>query len=142
VNARAERATRAAAVVAVLLGLLAVVALTSSRDRPSVSGGSDPGAVAEVRDIFLTVGATLYVVAIIVAGWVLWKFRGGGRGTGPHLSIGAFLLFVALAAVLLTWGIPEVNEPEEGEVVFGSTIPELQAPPARQPAPAGGRGRA
>jgi hypothetical protein len=135
VNARAERATRAAAVVAVLLGLLAVVALTSSRDRPSVSAGSDPGAVAEVRDIFLTVGATLYVVAIVGAVWVLWKFRGGGRGTGPHLSLAAFLLFVALAAVL-TWGIrhrPEVNQPGEGEVVFGSTIPELQAPPAEQP---------
>jgi Domain of unknown function (DUF4129) len=135
VNARAERATRAAAVVAVLLGLLAIVALTSSRDRPSVSGGADPGAVAEVRDIFLTVGATLYVVAIVAAGWVLWKSRGGGRGTGPHLSIGAFLLFVALAAGL-TWGIrhrPEVNQPGEGEIVFGSTIPELQSPPAKQP---------
>jgi hypothetical protein len=135
VNARAERATRAAAVVAVLLGLLAVVALTSSRDRPSVSGGSDPGAVAEVRDIFLTVGATLYAVAIVGAVWVLWKFRGGGRGTGPRISIAAFLLFVALAAGL-SWGIrhrPEVNQPGEGEVVFGSTIPELQAPPARQP---------
>jgi len=30
-------------VAAVLLGLLAVVALTSSRERPRVSGGADPG---------------------------------------------------------------------------------------------------
>lgn len=133
-NARAERATRAAAVVAVLLGLLAVVALTSSRNRPSVSDGADLGAVADVRDIFLTVGATLYAVVIVGSMWLLWKFRSGGRGTRRRLSMGAFFLFVLLA-LGLSWAIrhrPAVDQPGQDEIVFGSAVPQLQPPPVEQ----------
>jgi hypothetical protein len=136
VNPRVDRTARAAAVAAVLVGLLAVVALTSSRDRPRVSDGSDPGAVAEVRDVFLTVGGTLWVVAIVYALWVLWKYRGSeGRGTGPRLSLGAFLLFVMFVTVL-TWLIRqrgELRQPGEEGVLFGATVPQLQPPPAAQP---------
>jgi hypothetical protein len=134
VNARLERATRAAAVVAVLLGLLAVVALTSSRERPTVGGGTDSGAVAELRDVFLTVGATLYVVALVGAVVVLWRMRGGGRGTGPHFGMGSLLVFIVLA-MGLSWGIrhrPEPNQPAD-ELVPGAGLPQLQPPPAEQP---------
>jgi Domain of unknown function (DUF4129) len=134
VNARAERATRVAVVAAVLLGLLAVVALTSSRERPSVSGGTDAGAVAELRDVFLTVGATLYAVALVAAMWLLWKLRGGGRGTGPHLSLGAFLIFVVLVSGIY-WGIRNHQQPKTPElnaIPLGPGRPQLQPPPAQQ----------
>jgi len=128
-----ERATRAAAVVAVLLGLLAVVAVTSSRERPTVSGATDSGAVTELRDVFLTVGATLYVVALVAAVVVLWRLRGGGRGTGPRFGLGSLLLFMVLAAGL-SWGIrhrPEPNQPA-AQPAFGPGVPQVQPPPVEQ----------
>ena len=118
---------------AVLLGLLAVVALTSSRERPRVSGGADPGAVAELRDVFLTVGATLYVVAIIATVWMLWKFRQGGRGSGPRSGIGSLFVFLILSAGIY-WGIhhrPPPTQPALNEIPLGPGQPQLQPPPAQ-----------
>ena len=122
------------AVTAVLLGLLAVVALTSSRDRPRVSGGTDTGAVAELRDIFLTVGATLYAIALVGAIWVFWKFRDRGGGTGSHLSLGGFLIFFLLATGIW-WGIrhhQQPNQPGPNDIAFGPGLPQIQPPPAQQ----------
>ena len=124
------------AVTAALVGLLVVVALTSSRNRPKVSGGSDAGAIADVRDIFLTIGGTLWLVAIAYALWVLWKFRGESERTGPRLSLGAFLLFV-MFAIGLTWLIRFRGDltrlgGEEG-LLFGSRAPQLQPTPAQRP---------
>ncbi len=122
--------------VAVLLGLLAVVALTSSRERPRVSGGTDTGAVAELRDVILTVGATLYAIALLGAIWVFWKFRGGGRGQGSHLSLGGFLIFFFLVTGIY-WGIrhhQQPNQPGLNEIVFGRVQPQIQPPPTRAPA--------
>ena len=117
---------------AVLLGLLAVVALTSSRERPRVSGGADPGAVAELRDVFLTVGATLYVIAFVSAFWIFWKFRQGGRGSGPRSSIGSLFIFVILAAVIY-WGVnrPPPMQPGADQIPLGPGQPQLQPPPAQ-----------
>jgi hypothetical protein len=138
VNPRLDRATRAVAVAAVLVGLLVVVALTSSRNRPRVSDGSDPGAVADVRDIFLTVGGTLYAVAFVYAAWAFWKYRGaGGGGTGPRLSLRAFLLFV-MFVIGVTWlirfrgGLTRLQG-EDG-ILFAGKMPQIEAPPAQQPA--------
>ena len=135
-NPRLDRATRAVAVAAVLVGLLVVVALASSRDRPRISAGSDPGAVADVRDIFLTVGGTLYAIGFVYAAWVFWKYRGGGTGTGPRLSLGAFLLFV-MFVIAFTWlirirGDLTRLQGEDG-TLFGATVPQVEAPPAQQP---------
>jgi hypothetical protein len=133
VSGRAERATRAAAVAAVLLGLLAVVALTSSRERPRVSGGTDPGAVAQLRDVFLTVGATLYVVALVAAIWIFWKFRQTGKGSGPRMGLGSFFIFLLLAGGIL-WGLhnrPQPTQPGLNEIAFGQGQPQLQPPPAQ-----------
>jgi hypothetical protein len=121
-------------VAAVLLGLLAVVALTSSRERPRVSDGADPGAVAALRDVFLTVGATLYVIALVGAIWIFWKFRQGGGGSGPRAGLGSFFIFLILAAGIY-WGInhrPLPTQPGADELVFGPGQPQLQPPPAER----------
>lgn len=118
---------------AVLLGLLAVVALTSSRERPRVSGGTDPGAVAELRDVFLTVGATLYVVALVAAIWIFWKFRQTGKGSGPHAGLGSLFIFLLLAAAFV-WGVhnrPPPTQPEPNEIVLPPGQPQIQPPPAQ-----------
>jgi hypothetical protein len=136
VNPRLDRATRAVAVAAVLVGLLVIVALTSSRNRPRISAGSDPGAVADVRDIFLTVGGTLYAIAFVYAAWAFWKYRGaGGGGIGPRLSLPAFLLFV-MAAIAFAWFIRtradlSKLQGEDGQL-FARTMPQLEPPPAGQ----------
>jgi len=123
-------------VTAVLLGLLAVVALTSSRDRPSVAGGTDAGAVADVRDIFLTVGATLYVLAVAGGIWLLFKFGSRGGGTAVQVNRGSFLIFIALAAGLY-WGVQHhrpANQSALDQPAFGPGRPQLQPPPAQRPA--------
>jgi len=129
VSTRAERATRAAWVTAVLLALLAVVALTSSRDRPRVGRGTDAGAVAELRDVFLTVGATLYVLAVLGGIWMFWKFRAGGRGTGMNAGVGSLFIFLILASGIF-WGVhnrPAPTQPGLDEIPLGPG--QLQAPP-------------
>jgi hypothetical protein len=137
---RAERTARATAVCAVLLALLAVVALASGRDRPSVSGTTDPGSVAEVRDVVLTVGLTLYAIAFAALVWLIWRFRGGDRGPGPRRSILAQLGIVLVASVFL-WGIkhrPNANTGFE-ELAFGPPKAESQEqaqPPQRELPPA------
>ena len=118
---------------AVLLGLLAVVALTSSRERPRVSGGADPGAVAELRDVFLTIGATLYAVFLVAAIWIFWKFRQGGERSGPRAGLGSFFIFLILAAGIY-WGIrnrPVVTQPGLNEIPLGPGQPQLQPPPTQ-----------
>jgi hypothetical protein len=120
-------------VAAVLLGLLAVVALTSSRERPRVSGGTDPGAVAELRDVVLTVGATLYAVFLVAAIWLFWKFRQSGEGSGPRVGLGSFFIFLLLAAGIY-WGIhnrPQPTQPGPNEIALGPGQPQLQPPPAQ-----------
>lgn len=135
-NERAERTARATAVCAVLLALLAVVALASGRDRPNVSGTTDPGAVAEVRDVVLTVGLTLYAIALAALVWLIWRYRGGDRGPGPRLSILSLIGIVLVASVFL-WGIkhrPNANTGFE-ELVFGPPKAESQeqaVPPQRE----------
>ena len=119
---------------AVLLGLLAIVALTSSRERPRVSGGADPGAVAELRDVFLTVGVTLYAIALVGAIWIFWKFRQTGHGSGPRSGLASLFIFLILAAGIL-WGIrnrPQPNPPGPNDIAFGPGLPQVQPPPAQQ----------
>jgi hypothetical protein len=121
-------------VAAALLGLLAVVALTSSRERPGDSGGTDPGAVAELRDVVLTVGATLCAVALVAAIWLFWKFRGGGRGTGPDITFGSYVFLLFVASVIY-WGIHHHQKPNQSapnEILLGPGLPQLQPPPPQQ----------
>ena len=125
-----DRAIRAAAVGAGLLALLAIVAIAAGRGRPGVSGTTDPIAVANVRDIAITVGATLYVVVLALLIWSFWTSRKTGLPDRPS-GIGSLVMFLLLAAVL-AYGInnpPERNFVEPNEVPPGEIL-EQQPPPA------------
>ena len=131
---RADRAIRAAAVGAGLLALLAVVALASGSGRPGVSGTTDTLAVANVRDVVLTVGATLYVFVFALLVWAFWSSRmRGGRLDRPS-GIGSLVMFL-LMAVILGYGLNNRPEPvvEPVEVPPGAEI-------GGQPPPGAGEG--
>lgn len=131
---RADRAIRAAAVGAGLLALLAVVAIASGRGRPGVSGTTDTIAVANVRDVVLTVGIVLYAFALGLLVWALWSSRLRGEKLDRPSGIGSLLMFFVLA-VLIWYGIN--NRPE-------TLIQPIEMPPggeiAEQPPPGAGAG--
>jgi hypothetical protein len=131
---RADRAIRAAAVGAGLLALLAVVAIASGRGRPGVSGTTDTIAVANVRDVVLTVGIVLYAFALGLLVWAFWSSRLRGERLDRPSGIGSLVMFFVLAA-LIWYGIN--NRPE-------TLIQPVEVPPggeiAEQPPPGAGAG--
>ncbi|MEX2211105.1 MAG: DUF4129 domain-containing protein [Gaiellaceae bacterium] len=123
---RVERRVRAGAVAAGLVALLALVALASGRGRPEARGTTDTGAVADVRDIVLTLGATLYVLAFAAIAWAFWRHRSeGGRFDRPSSAM-SLIGFLFLAGALY-WGIRNRPEPQVPEQ------PELGIAPEAQP---------
>jgi hypothetical protein len=140
VGERLDRTVRAAAVGAGLLGLLAVVALASGNGRPRVGGTTDIAAVANVRDIVVTVGVTVYVFGIGLVLWAMWGSRMRGGKLDRPSGIGSLLVFFALAAAL-AYGINNQPEPQQpldeiplgpGEVVVPPRIPQV---PEANPVP-------
>jgi hypothetical protein len=136
VGERLDRAIRAAAVGAGLLGLLAVVAVASGRGHPRVSGTTDVIAVANVRDVILTVGITFYVVALALVVWAFWSNRATGGKLDRPSGIGSLIVFLLLA-LALNWGIrnrPEPVVPEPNELPAGPAGADQPPPLLREPA--------
>jgi len=130
VGERLDRTIRAAAVGAGLLGLLAIVAIASGRGHPGVSGTTDVIAVANVRDVVLTVGITFYVFALALVVWAFWSNRTAGGKLDRPAGLGSLLMFL-LFALAIGWGInnrPEAQV-EPNEVPAGPVVPG-QLPPA------------
>jgi Domain of unknown function (DUF4129) len=137
---RLDRAIRATLVGAGLLGLLAIVAVASGRGHPGVSGTTDIGAVANVRDVVLTVGVTLYLFAIGLVVWAFWSSRMRGGKLDRPSGVGSLLAFFVLAAAL-AYGINNRPDPQQevderpfgpGEVAPPPPTPEN---PAAEPIP-------
>jgi hypothetical protein len=123
---------RAAAVAAGLLALLAIVALASARSRPAASGGTEVLVVADIRDILLSVGVTLYLVAFGILVWAIWRFRSGGGDLPRPSGYISLLIFLMLCGALL-WGVRNRTEPvQPDEQVFGPEV-EGQPGPAQPP---------
>lgn len=137
-NDRVERGVRATALVAGLLALLALVALASGGGRPESSGRTDVGAVAEIRDVIMSVGATLYVlafVAIVVAAWRLRVPRGDApqpRGLGQLI---AFMLLMGIAVWVFRHQA-ELRPEGAFEEAFGPAVVEARPVPPREAAEA------
>lgn len=138
-----------AAVGAGLLGLLAVVALAAGNGRPRVGGTTDIAAVANVRDIVLTIGVTVYAFAIGLVLWALWSSRMRGGKLDRPSGIGSLLVFFALAAAL-AYGINNQPEPQQqldelplgpGEVVAPPRIPRFRRPTRSRRRSSGGSSR-
>lgn len=126
---RLDRTIRAAAVGAGLLALLAIVAIASGRDRPGVSGTTDVVAVANVRDVVLTIGVTFYVFALALVVWAFWSNRLRGGKLDRPAGIGSLFMFL-LFALVIGWGINNRPEPTEvDEVPVGVGLPGEQPPP-------------
>jgi hypothetical protein len=130
VGERLDRRIRAAAVGAGLLGLLAIVAIASGRGHPGVSGTTDVVAVANVRDVVLTVGITFYVFALALVVWAFWSNRMAGGKLDRPAGLGSLLMFL-LFALAIGWGIN--NRPEAqveiDEVPAGPVVPGQLPPP-------------
>ncbi len=130
---RVERGVRATALVAGLLALLALVALASGGGRPQSSGRTDVGAVAEIRDVIMSVGATLWVLAfaaIVVAAWRLRVPRGDApqpRGLGQLI---AFMLLMGI--VVWVFRYQAELRPPGGEEAFGPEVVEARPIPLRE----------
>ncbi|MEX2645821.1 MAG: DUF4129 domain-containing protein [Gaiellaceae bacterium] len=127
---RLDRTIRAAAVGAGLLALLAIVAIASGRGRPGVSGTTDVVAVANVRDVVLTIGITFYVFALALVVWAFWSNRAAGGKLDRPAGLGSLLMFL-LFALVIGWGInnrPEAQV-EADEIPGGPVITEQQPPP-------------
>jgi hypothetical protein len=130
VGERLDRTIRAAAVGAGLLGLLAIVAIASGRGHPGVSGTTDVVAVANVRDVVLTVGITFYAFALALVIWAFWSNRMRGGKLDRPAGVGSLIMFL-LFALAIGWGInnrPEAQV-EEDEVPVGVGLPGQQPPP-------------
>jgi hypothetical protein len=132
VGERLDRTIRAAAVGAGLLGLLAIVAIASGRGHPGVSGTTDVVAVANVRDVVLTIGITFYAFALALVVWAFWSNRMAGGKLDRPAGIGSLVMFL-LFALAIGWGINNRPEPqvEANEVPGGPVVTEQ--PPPRQP---------
>jgi hypothetical protein len=130
VGERLDRTIRAAAVGAGLLGLLAIVAIASGRGRPGVSGTTDVVAVANVRDVVLTIGITFYVFALALVVWAFWSHRMRGGKLDRPAGLGSLLMFL-LFALVIGYGIN--NRPEAQ--VEADEVPGGPVLPGQQPLP-------
>ena len=113
-----------------LLALLAIVAIASGRGRPGVSGTTDVVAVANVRDVVLTIGITFYVFALALVVWAFWSNRKAGGKLDRPAGLGSLLMFL-LFALAIGWGInnrPEAQV-EPNEVPAGPVVPGQLPPP-------------
>lgn len=128
---RLDRRIRAAAVAAGLLALLAIVAIASGRGHQGVSGTTDVVAVANVRDVVLTIGITFYAFALALVVWAFWSNRMAGGKLDRPAGLGSLLMFL-LFALAIGWGINNRPEPlvEQDEIPVGPGAPG-QGPPAQ-----------
>lgn len=134
---RAERGIRAAAVVAGLLALLALVGLASGSGRPEAAGTTDVGAVAEIRDVILSVGLTLYALALAVIVLAVWRYRTRGDRLPERQRLREFIVFMILigVAVWIFRDQAQLRPATPDETAFGPGVVEAQRPPAPQEQP-------
>ena len=133
---RVDRGIRAAAAVAGLLGLLALVGLASGSGRPESAGTTDVGAVAEIRDVILSVGLTLYALALAAIVWAVWRYRTRGDRLPERKGTLQLIVFMILVGVVV-WVFrhqAQLRATEPDERVFGPQVVEAQpAPPPPSP---------
>lgn len=133
---RAERGVRAAAVVAGLLALLALVGLASGSGRPQSAGTTDVGAVAEIRDVILSVGVTLYALALVAIVVAVWRYRTRGDRLPERNGVRQLIVFLILVGVAVWFFRYQAQlKPPADERVFGPGVVEAQRPPAPERKP-------
>lgn len=130
------RAVRAATVAATLVGLLALVGLASRGGRPAVGSGTEVEAVAQLRDVVLTLMITLFPILLVVLLLAIRRFGvpPEARGRSPLRGLLVFFTLVTLVWLVVATTDGKPLETVE-EYVLGEDILEGRAPPGREDDP-------
>jgi hypothetical protein len=108
---RTGQAFRAALVGTALLGLLALVALASRGGRPAAGSETDLKAVAQVRDVVLTLAITLWALMIVALVWALRRFGSRDLVSGGSPMKGLIVFFAVVAILWLVVATADGRRP-------------------------------